>query len=461
MGPVLAIDFGSTNTKITAIDLVKEEIIATAKSHTTIETNIMDGLHKALTYLKDTCPLIPDSVKSIACSSAAGGLKMITIGLVPDLTAQASQKAALGAGAKVIKTYANILNKLELQEIEKLAPDIILLCGGTDGGNSKVICSNAQILASAQTTAPIIVAGNKNAYDEIEVIFQNSHKDVRITENIMPEIGVLNYKKVQEEIRKVFIEKIIAAKGLKKAENFVEGILMPTPTAVLKAVGLLATGTKSEKGIGDIMVIDIGGATTDVYTAAKGDPTQPGVIVKGLAEQFLKRTVEGDIGMRYSAGGIAAELGIAKLATECKRPPGNIITYLEKILNDVTYLAQPAEYEIEMALARGAVQISTERHSGFLKSFFTSHGEVLVQRGKDLTQIPIIIGTGGVIANSKNPAAILEKALYDNAHPLYLKPKQANIYVDKNYVLYAIGLLAELNPDKALRIAQKTLKKIN
>ena len=120
----------------------------------------------------------------------------------------------------------------------------------------------------------------------------------------MPDVNVLNVEPARTMIRKVFIERIIAAKGLKRAEEFVEGILMPTPTAVLKAARLLAPGTPREKGLGDLVVVDIGGATTDVHSVGLGSPGQAGVVRKGLPEPYAKRTVEGDLGIRYNAESI-------------------------------------------------------------------------------------------------------------------------------------------------------------
>ena len=288
----LLIDFGSTYTKVTAVDLVEERVVASAKGPTTVQTDIMVGLEMALSFLEQQLGEKPVYGRRLACSSAAGGLSMVTIGLVPELTAEAAKRAALGAGAKVVKVYSYELNSKEISEIESIAPDIVLLSGGTDGGNKSVIIANASALASSKVKAPIVVAGNKVVQDEVSAILRGGGKDVRVTDNVMPEIGVLNVEKAREIIREVFIDHIVMAKGLKKAEEFVEGILMPTPTSVLNAAGLLARGTESEAGMGEMMIVDIGGATTDVHTASRGTPTGSGVILKGLPEPFLKRTVD-------------------------------------------------------------------------------------------------------------------------------------------------------------------------
>ena len=137
MKAVLLIDFGSTYTKITAVDVDEEKILGTAQSYTTIETDIINGLNNALAILKEKIGDIQFE-EQYACSSAAGGLRMVAIGLVPELTAKAARQASLGAGAKVIKTYSYELTEGDLEEIDRINPDICLLTGGTDGGNKEM-----------------------------------------------------------------------------------------------------------------------------------------------------------------------------------------------------------------------------------------------------------------------------------------------------------------------------------
>ncbi|MEL7566905.1 MAG: methylaspartate mutase accessory protein GlmL [Dehalobacterium sp.] len=462
MDLALLIDFGSTYTKVTVVDLDREELLATAKGPTTIETNIMDGLNIALAKLYTNFGEHFGSCKKIACSSAAGGLRMVTIGLVPDLTGEAAKKAALGAGAKVVGVYCNKLNREELKEIEILDPDIILLCGGTDGGNRTVISANAEKLASLQINVPIIVAGNKEATDEIQDTLKNAGKDVRITGNVMPEIGVLEVHEIQKVIRDVFIEKIINAKGLKSAEQFVERILMPTPTAVLQAAELLSRGAEGEKGLGELIIVDIGGATTDVYSAASGTPSQGGVITKGLPDPYLKRTVEGDMGMRYSLKGIVEAAGIDNLARDCRQDANKIMNFIATMQEDTEKLPQTeGEMAIEMSLARVAVDVATKRHVGTLNTVYTIMGESLVQYGKDLRDVALVIGTGGVIVFNDDPCKIMDKMVFTASDPSSLKPQKPDLYVDSQYILYAIGLLAEFEPQKALRIAKKYLNPVH
>lgn len=468
MNAYLAIDFGSTYTKLTAIDLDKEVILATAKDITTVEDDIMIGFNKAFEKLKDEInkKINFDSlnfVSKTACSSAAGGLKMVAIGLVPELTAEAAKKAALGAGARVIKTYAYELNSRELEEIKNTALDIILLAGGTDGGNKDCIIHNAKMLAEFKVNVPVVVAGNKAATDEVEAVLKSAGIDCYITENVMPFINKLNVEPSREEIRKVFMNKIVEAKGMKKAEDFIKGILMPTPAAVLKASEILAKGTDEEDGLGDLIVVDIGGATTDIHSIAKGEPTKPSVMIKGLEEPFAKRTVEGDLGMRYSAIALLEASGTRKIRN-----------YLHDSLKQIDVKAQcqyrhnnikmvpqtEEEIRFDEAMAKAATELAMTRHCGVLECVYTPMGTMFNQSGKDLTETPFVIGTGGVIIHSLNPKEILKAGNFNEQDPIHLKPMDPKFLVDRTYILSAMGLLAQEYPNTAIRIMKKYLVKV-
>lgn len=465
MNAYLAIDFGSTYTKLTAIDLDNEVILATAKDITTVEDDIMIGFNKAFNKLKTEINIKSnfDSINFVnktACSSAAGGLKMVAIGLVPELTAEAAKKAALGAGARVIKTYAYELNSRELEEIKNTPLDIILLAGGTDGGNKDCIVHNAKMLAEFEIDVPVVVAGNKAASDEVEEILKNAGIDCYITENVMPFINKLNVEPSREEIRKVFMNKIVEAKGMKKAEEFIRGILMPTPAAVLKASEILAAGTDEEDGLGDLIVVDIGGATTDIHSIAKGEPTKPSVMIKGLEEPYAKRTVEGDLGMRYSAIALLEASGTRKIRN-----------YLHDSLKQIDVKAQcqfrhdnikmvpqsDEEIKFDEAMAKVATELAMTRHCGVLECVYTPMGTMFNQSGKDLTETPYVIGTGGVIIHSLNPKDILKAGNFNEQDPIHLKPMNPKFLVDKTYILSAMGLLAQEYPNTAIRIMKKYL----
>lgn len=465
MKAYLAIDFGSTYTKLTAIDLDNEVILATAKDITTVEDDIMIGFNKAFNKLKIEInkKINFDEINFVnktACSSAAGGLKMVAIGLVPELTAEAAKKAALGAGARVIKTYAYELNSRELEEIKNTALDIILLAGGTDGGNKECIIHNAKMLAEFKVKIPVVVAGNKAATDEIENILKEAEIDCYITENVMPFINKLNVEPSREEIRKVFMNKIVEAKGMKKAEEFIKGILMPTPAAVLKASEILATGTDEEEGLGDLIVVDIGGATTDIHSIAKGEPTKPSIMIKGLEEPYAKRTVEGDLGMRYSAIALLEASGTRKIRNYLHDSLKQIDVKAQcQFRHDNIKMVPQSEEEIRFdeAMAKAATELAMTRHCGVLECVYTPMGTMFNQSGKDLTETPYVIGTGGVIIHSLNPKDILKAGNFIEEDPIHLKPIAPKFLVDKTYILSSMGLLAQEYPNTAIRIMKKYL----
>ena len=210
MKPVLLIDFGSTYTKVTAVDVEGEVILGTAASYTTIETDINNGLRNALNKLEERCGKL-HFAETYACSSAAGGLRMVTSGLVPELTSEAARLASLGAGAKVIQVYSFQLTEDDLEDIRAIKPDIFLLVGGTDGGNTECILHNARMLAAMEPDFPIVVAGNRTAARECQRILANC--TVHVCDNVMPKFGALNIEPTQKQIRDIFLKRIVQAKG--------------------------------------------------------------------------------------------------------------------------------------------------------------------------------------------------------------------------------------------------------
>ena len=237
---------------------------------------------------------------------------MVTSGLVPELTGEAAKLASLGAGAKVVGVYAFQLTEDDLEEIQAAKPDIFLLVGGTDGGNTECILHNAAMLAGIRPEFPIVIAGNRTAARQCQRLLEGA--ETYLCPNVMPKFGVLNIEPAQKQIREIFLRRIIQAKGLSRAAALLSDIMMPTPSAVLQAMELLAQGCPGEPGIGELMGVDVGGATTDVYSIADGMPQQANTVYKGLPEPYAKRTVEGDIGMRYSIQGILDAAGLPRLS---------------------------------------------------------------------------------------------------------------------------------------------------
>lgn len=459
MQAVLLIDFGSTYTKVTIVDLDREEIIGTARAGTTIETNIMGGLKAALAQIPEPVEGW-NFVRKLACSSAAGGLKMIASGLVKELTAEAARRAALGAGARVLQVFSYELTTQDLDKIISAQPDILLLAGGTDGGNKEVILKNAEMLCGLPSSLPVVIAGNKVVSAQAAEILRKRHDPVVVSDNVMPELGVLAVESARLAIRDVFFTHIIKAKGLDKAEEFLERIMMPTPAAVLSAAELLAQGHGSERGMGELMIVDVGGATTDVHSIAKGDPSKPSVMLRGLPESFAKRTVEGDLGMRYSSEALVETAG-RRLFDYLGWTDDKVACQLGLCKEDPWRIPQTEEEaKFDVAMGRMAVSIAVDRHVGTMEVVYTPFGATYVQHGKDLTQLPVVIGTGGVLLHHPDASEILRGAVFNPEEPTILKPQKAHFYLDKEYILAAMGLLREVAPQVALRMMKKYVVKL-
>lgn len=459
----LAIDFGSTYTKFTAIDLENKKVIATSRALTTVKTDVIVGYNEAFNNLiqaldKNIGKNNYKIIEKKACSSAAGGLKIVAIGLVPDLTLEAAKKAAFSSGGKVVKTFSFKLTDENIQEIKKENFDIVILSGGTNGGNREYILQNAKKLAENNIQKPIIIAGNEEAQDEIKNIFLERNIEFYITENVMPVVNKINVYPVKEVIRQVFIKNIVKAKGMENVEKLLGEIIMPTPLSVMKAAELFSKGIK-EDGFGETMLIDIGGATTDVHSIAKGLPKNNNIQLKGLEEPYEKRTVEGDLGMRYSAMSLYESTTLNKIRNFLGTKDSKIdIKESFKIREENPNFISETEEEIlfDEMMAKICTEISVERHVGRLDSIYSPMGTLFVQKGKDLTGVKNVIGTGGVIVSSRNPKNILELSLYNDEF-LSLKPKFPKFLVDKKYILAAMGLLADKYPEIAFEIMKNEL----
>ena len=458
MKPVLLIDFGSTYTKVTAVDVDAPAILGTAGAHTTIRTDIGDGLQDALALLHaQTGPL--DYVARYACSSAAGGLRMVACGLVPSLTVEAAKRAALGAGAKIVKVYSYQLTDEDIAEIGGINPDILLLTGGTDGGNRENIVQNAGMLKRASGRFPIVIAGNRAAAKECVHLLEGSGHETLVCENVMPIFNKLNVEPVQAVIRDLFLRRIVHAKGLSHQQALLDGILMPTPSAVMRALELLSGGIPGQRGMGDLVAADLGGATTDIYSIADGLPSGASTILRGLPEPHAKRTVEGDIGMRYSAQGVVEAAGLARLSQISGLDEEKILALLDTIATTPGIL--PVEGDdlsrLDRALASTAIATALIRHAGTLEQIYTPTGAVYQQTGKDLTRVETLLLTGGALVHSGHAQEIADYALACKDEPLSLKPRSARILVDRHYILAAMGLLSEPYPTAAFTILQNEL----
>lgn len=462
----LLIDFGSTYTKITAVDLDNEDIVGWAQAHTTVDTDITVGLHKALLDLENTSGIRAGVFEAkYGCSSAAGGLKMAAIGLVPELTLEAARRAALGAGAKVVCGYGFEIDEDIVSEIEQADCDIILLSGGTDGGDRKTILHNAEVLAGSGIGCPVLVAGNRTATRRVRAILEKGGKIVYTSKNVLPSLDTVDIEPAQNIIRDIFIDHIIKAKGLEKAQSFIGKKIIPTPKASMQAASLLSEGTDGEPGIGSILVIEIGGATTNIHSVADNTPMTPQTLIRGLPEPKLKRTVEGDLGIRYNAhtifelaGEETLQAGLNSMISARSDEVPDIGKYVGKVHSNVEHVpSSEGEYVLDTVLAKTAASMAVERHAGIVRQEYSAAGEATVQYGKNLLDVQNILGTGGIFKHGRSPERILRAGLFDEQKPWSLKPRAPRAYIDSHYILYGIGLLSQDFPAQALRIAKKFL----
>ena len=437
MKPVLLVDFGSTYTKTTAVEAESGQLLGTAQSYTTVEQDISLGLEKALAELKGQTGAVKYE-KRYACSSAAGGLRMIASGLVPSLTSEAAKRAALGAGAKVIRTYAYELTEDDTAEIAALAPDILLLCGGTDGGNSACALHNAQAIASIGRDFPVVVACNRACAKKCAEILTAAGREAIVTENVMPQFNSLNIEPCQKVIREVFLRRISQAKGLSRMHELISGILMPTPAAVLQALTVLS------EELGELCAVDLGGATTDIYSITEGLPTKAGTVLRGLPEPYAKRTVEGDIGMRYSAHGVLEAVGLKRLCAHADVTEEQMTAWLARIQESKGILPrEPWEQQADFALAATAIEVGLARHAGEIEAVYTPMGLAYQQTGKDLTRVKQLLLTGGALIHTGKAAELAQRAMGTSYYPNSLMPRQAQAVVDRHYILSAMGLLSQ------------------
>jgi uncharacterized protein (TIGR01319 family) len=464
----ILIDFGSTYTKVTAVDLASAKVIGRSQSPSTVQTDVREGLLVALTELHEEHALFESRPKdlgvlegtlALASSSAAGGLRMAVVGLVPGLTVEAANQAALGAGAKLIGSWSFKLRDQAVGEIQAQRPDMILLTGGTDGGDSETILHNARRLAGSCLAVPIVVAGNQAVADEVGEILRRGGKEVRAADNVMPRSGKLAVASAREEIRKLFMERITRAKGMDRLGRYVP-VVLPTPMAVLEGALLGAQGADGENGWGDLLLVDVGGATTDIHSIGFGQPTGPQVAEQGLPEPFAKRTVEGDLGIRFNAGTLVERVGVERFEEEFRAafPQFEVsrvqfTDYIRDISHETSRVPQVAWHAaVDAQLARIAVSIGIERHVGKKERIVTHQGAAWVYYGKDLSETRTVIGTGGVFIYNPHAAHILSAGSGGSDRYEVLRPKQPNLFTDRSYLLYAVGLISRKRADVALRL---------
>ena len=441
-------DFGSTFTKAALVDVRDGTLLATSSHRTTIDTDVLDGWAACLDRLAAVQPAAREA-SVLACSSAGGGLRIGVVGNEELVTAEAGRRVALSSGGRVVHVSSGGLTAGGVTALRGDRPDVVLLVGGTDGGNAEVLVASATALAKARWRRPVVVAGNVDAQAQVAGLLDTAGTPYVLADNVVPQIGVLTPDSARAAIREMFLRHVIGGKHLSKGDRFTTMVRGATPDVVLTAVELLATGLDVERpGAGDVVVVDVGGATTDVHSVVELDPEDAGLAREVVATVPVSRTVEGDLGMRWSAGPTVEEGTAAGLVDD----PDRLRAAAAVRRADPAYLPRSEEdRRDDEAIAAAAVGVALRRHAGRQQVAFGPDGRVVERSGKDLREVDLLVGSGGVLRN--NPAHVAEHVLGSvvgvDVPGGWQLPRAPRVVVDHDYVLAAAGLLADRHTDAA------------
>lgn len=357
-------------------------------------------------------------------SSAAGGLRMTVHGLTTNMTVRAAREAALGAGGLVKMVTAGELDPFELDEIRAIHPNIILLAGGVDFGEKTTVLRNAEKLAALRLPVPVVYAGNVALRKPIQARFAEAGLELLLADNVFPDVDVLNIEPLRRIIHEVFNRHIIHAPGMARFAELTHWGILPTPGAVLRGAELFA------EMLGDCLVFDVGGATTDVHSVTEGSLEWAARMVD--PEPRAKRTVEGDLGVFVNARNIVDLAGNPDWEAR--------IGEIEAM--PATERAQ----EMTRALCRFAVETGARRHAGVVSDLYTPTGRKQIVKGKDLSSVRWVIGTGGALTRIEGGLEIL-KSVCTGAGKHLLPVPESRLLLDRDYRFSALGTLAQAYPE--------------
>ncbi len=467
---ILATDCGSTTTKAILIEKRGEEyrLVNRGEAPTTVEAPFDDvtiGVLNATRELEDLTGrqliqdgkiLTPQQDETrgvdlyLSTSSAGGGLQMMVMGVVRQMSAESAQRAALGAGAIIMDVIAIDDGRKDYQKIQRLRelrPDIVLLSGGTDGGTITHLVELAELLIAADPrprfgtmNLPVIFAGNKDAREEIQHVL-GERFDLRIVDNLRPELDRENLGPAREAIHELFLEHVMQqAPGYSKLMTWTSADIMSTPNAVGKIMVTIA----EQRGI-NILGVDIGGATTDVFSVFDGNYT---------------RTVSANLGMSYSICNVMLEAGIQNIR---RWLPFDIEEYevrnrlRNKMIRPTTI---PQTYEdllLEQAVSREALRLAFIHHKQLARGLKgvqqqRTIGEALDQTetGRTLVQmmtLDMIIGSGGVLSHAPKRA---QSALM--MMDAYQPEGVTMLAVDSIFMMPQLGVLSTVHPEAAAQV---------
>ncbi|MBN2897242.1 MAG: glutamate mutase L [Clostridia bacterium] len=451
---ILVAEIGSTTTVVNAfsdLNTLDPKFVGQGQSPTTVkEDDVTIGLSKAIEDLAHNLGVEKvEYDELIATSSAAGGLKMTVHGLVYDMTAKAAKEAALGAGANIHLVTAGRLRRTDVKRITEIKPNIILIAGGVDHGERDTALYNAEVIAGLEMNVPVIYAGNIDNHEEIIEIFEEVGKRdlLYIVENVYPKIDMLNVEPTRKVIQDAFEEHIIHAPGMSHVREMVNGPIIPTPGAVMEASKVL------KEEIGDLVTIDVGGATTDIHSVTEGSEEVSRVLL--APEPVAKRTVEGDLGVYVNMLNIVELIGEEKLQQQLEFSADQVRDLVE---NHVPIPKTEAQFKFVERLTKEAVIVSANRHAGGYRDLFKGGGKKSMAEGKDLTSVKYIVGTGGALTRLPNRVNIIKEVPLSNKGHKLLPTIQVEVLIDNDYIMASLGVLSKENKEAALLLMKKSLK---
>ncbi|WP_432401202.1 GlmL-related ornithine degradation protein [Wukongibacter sp. M2B1] len=451
---VLVAEIGSTTTVVNAfndIDTDCPKFLGQGQAPTTVvQGDVNIGLNNAIEDLRHNLGLeeiIYDEM--LATSSAAGGLKMTVHGLVYDMTVKAAREAALGAGANIHLVTAGKLRRSDIKKIKNTNPNIILVAGGVDYGERDTALDNAEIIAGLDIDVPIIYAGNIENHEDVKEIFEENGKShlLYIVDNVYPKIDVLNVEPTRKVIQDAFEDHIIHAPGMARVRELVNGPIIPTPGAVMEASKLL------KDHMGDLVTLDVGGATTDVHSVTEGSEEIGRILIS--PEPVAKRTVEGDLGVYVNMRNVVEMIDVEKLAKDLNMALEEAQELIEKH-RPIPVTDEEKKFVERLTLE--AVKVSIHRHAGGFRDLYGSSGKKTLAEGKDLTNVKWIIGTGGALTRLPNRVNILEQIALSNKGDKLLPTREAKILIDNDYIMASLGVLSKKYREAALALLKQSLK---
>lgn len=446
---VLVAEIGSTTTLVNAFDInEKTMFLGSGVSNTSVDTDVNEGLNRAITSLNQTMKqkkLKYDEM--FASSSAAGGLKMTVSGLVYEMTVRAAKEAALNAGANIHLITSGDLTEDDIEQITAINPNIILISGGTDYGEKNVAFNNLKKIEKLNLDTPIIYAGNIDNHYRIQKYFKNSKQEpyLKIVDNVYPRVDFMNIHPLRKAIYETFENHIVKAKGMQNIKTLVNGSIMPTPGSVMESTMLL------HSMIGNLFVIDVGGATTDVHSI-----TEPSEEYKAFSEGEAKekRTVEGDLGVFINHLNVIEKIGQNYLAKQL----GITQNELQQLIDDYSYKPKtPLARKLVYQLTKYCVFQALDRHVGDLKTVYTTNGMKVIPEGRDLTQVQSVVLTGGALINLEDTEDIIQE--YIKTRPKKMVPQHnVKIYKDHDYLMSSIGVLSLKYNETAKSLLKQSLR---